>query len=601
MLKLRIVLQKMTMYVMTMVLLSGMPLVVRAEEPATYTYDASSQRWNTDKWVYNSATGVYIPASTQGTTSPPPPSSESTVQEDQTASVDSNATVLDHQNASQDTNVKNSATIDNTLNSGSVSGGANVATNLKAGDAASGNADANTTTINSIHSSMDGETQGVAHFTTNIYGDVVGDITIGPAVDNATIDRSIAINSNTNVSNDDAITNNMNIGAASGDANVKGNNSAGSAKSGNANAVANVLNLINTIIAANKSFVGTINIYGNLNGDILVSPDFIPQLLASNGDNRVNISTSVTSDTNVNDDQSIINNIMLQATSGNANVKDNNGAGSAKTGTANTNLTVLNLTGHAIDAKKCLLVFVNVLGKWVGMIVDAPGATAAAFGSGVINDNLSVNSSDNLSNKARITNNLNLLARSGDANVEDNTSAGDATTGDATASANIANISTSTFKLSDWFGILFINVFGTWVGSFGVDTAAGTLVPLSGMAVSQGTNNGPPNIRLGFQPGAQQLPNIDMTALEKITNGDDSLKSRAVALLSNPTSHGTPGAPLSLAYNNKSSSNDPLASIVTTGGLALAGISGGMTMIRRRRTATNEQGIRHLSGLAIPR
>lgn len=590
---------KLTLYFMSIMLLGGMPMIARAEEPATYTYDGTNQRWNTDKWVYDPVTKVYIPASTSETTAPPAASSDAPANGADGNVPASNATVVDHQNANQDTNANNSATIDNTLNSGSLSGGANVASNLKAGDAASGNADANTTTVNSIHSSMDGDTQGVAHFTTNIYGDVVGDIMIGPAIDNATIDRSININSNTNVSNDDAITNNMNIGAVSGDANVKGNNSAGSAKSGNANAVANVLNLINTIIAANKSFVGTINIYGNLNGDILVSPDFIPQLLASNGDNRVNISTSVTSDTNVNDDQSIINNIRLQATSGNANVKDNTGAGSATTGTANTNLTVLNLTGHAIDAKKCLLVFVNVLGKWVGMIVDAPGATAAAFGSNVINDTVTVNSHDNLTNKARITNNLNLLAKSGDANVHDNTSAGDATTGDATASANIANISTSTFKLSDWFGILFINVFGTWVGSFGVDTAAGTLVPLSGMSLSTGQADiGSPNIRLGFHPNGQTLPTIDYAALEKLTNGDESLKRQAIGLLSNPNQTPTPGAPLSASYNN---GTDPLASIATTGGFAIAGISGAMMLLRRRRRVANEHAAaRFLTGLALP-
>ena len=64
-------------------------------------------------------------------------------------------------------------------------------------------------------------------------------------------------------------------------------------------------------------------------------------------------------------------------------------------------------------------------------------------------------------------------AQSGNATVRNNTLGGNATTGDAKTSVNVMNLANSSFNLSDWFGILFINVFGNWYGSFGVDTAAG--------------------------------------------------------------------------------------------------------------------------------
>jgi hypothetical protein len=35
------------------------------------------------------------------------------------------------------------------------------------------------------------------------------------------------------------------------------------------------------------------------------------------------------------------------------------------------------------------------------------------------------------------------------------------------------NLSGSQLSLADWFGVLFINVLGTWHGSFGIDTPAG--------------------------------------------------------------------------------------------------------------------------------
>src|SRR5690606_15758835 len=111
--------------------------------------------------------------------------------------------------------------------------------------------------------------------------------------------------------------------------------------------------------------------------------------------------------------------------------------------------------------------------EWVGLIVDAPaGSTSAALGSGV-SENGFGKANYNVDTNSEITNNVHVNAESGDANVTGNTKAGDATSGDATASANIANIVNSSFSLSGWFGILFINVFGSWNGSFGVDTAAG--------------------------------------------------------------------------------------------------------------------------------
>jgi hypothetical protein len=136
---------------------------------------------------------------------------------------------------------------------------------------------------------------------------------------------------------------------------------------------------------------------------------------------------------------------------------------------------LLNILGHEVVAENSLLVFVNVLGTWVGMIVDTPtGATSAALGSGVARHAANRPTTDVTSeNTVHLTNNLNLNSASGNALVADNHSAGNARSGDATASVNIANIVGSQFGLSDWFGVLYVNVFGSWLGSFGIDTAAG--------------------------------------------------------------------------------------------------------------------------------
>lgn len=495
----------MTLYILVAVMLSGTPAAVYAAEPTsgaktdppkTYTYDPITKRWNSNTWIYNKETDSYIPAPVTSPASAPVPVATAT-----NSPTDSGGAAITDKTtqASSDTTVNNDIKVDNNLLSDAKSGDSSVASNTNAGDAKTGDASATTTIVNSVHSTVGGDTSGIAQFTVDLNGDVVGDITIGPDIKNAVVNNRTDLSANTDVDNNIGLTNNVTLGAASGNASVVKNTQAGSAATGNANSVANILNLINTIIAANKSFVGTINIYGNLNGDILISPEFIPQLIASNA--TITDTLNLSDTTVINDDNSIVNNVKLDAATGNATVSGNTTAGTAKTGTASTNLTVLNLTGHEVDASNSLLVFVNVLGKWVGMIVDAPNATAAALGSGVINNKTNLSTTANLNNDTSITNNIDLSALTGNASVTNNTLAGSATSGDATASANIANISTSVFHLSDWFGVLFINVYGQWIGSFGIDTKAGTVKPLAIHNTKHGGKyNVAQNIHFGFNP-----------------------------------------------------------------------------------------------------
>jgi hypothetical protein len=109
------------------------------------------------------------------------------------------------------------------------------------------------------------------------------------------------------------------------------------------------------------------------------------------------------------------------------------------------------------------------------MIVDAPaGATAAMIGNGVKSDDVyapdvTLRSTSNHG----ITNTIDVTAGSGDATVANNTNGGNATTGNANAFVNIANVSNSSLSLTGWFGLLFINITGDWLGSFQIDTPYG--------------------------------------------------------------------------------------------------------------------------------
>jgi hypothetical protein len=493
-----------------------------------YSYNPTTGMWDTTQWIYDTPSGKYIPNVVSTKTAPMP----ATNQNVSTATGPDSTKVVN-------TNSQNNALFDlfydarisHSLNSTTSSGNAAVMGNMIAGSALSGNATDVANILNLLQSSFGLQSAAnLLTFTANINGNVVGDLTIDPtqlgpnslAINNSTAQNNITINSQGSGLIDNKIT----LGAKSGNSTAENNTTAGNATSGSANAIANVVNILNSAIAAKKSFLGVININGNLDGDILLPPNFIDQLIASNAPHAtVNISSLKTNNVvgNLSSNQVINNNINLGAASGSATVDSNTNAGSATTGSGNTSLTIFNLTGRQVSASNSLLVFVNVLGKWVGLIMNAPsGSNAAALGGNVsenkvVENNVLVNEKTN----NVINNDINVTAASGNALVKNNTNAGNATSGGATASANIMNIIGSNFQLSDWFGLLFINVLGYWHGSFGVNTDAGNTITEYASQASSNTPSDAPveTVVFGFKP---QNKTLKLTASNSSSGSNNS-------------------------------------------------------------------------------
>ncbi len=405
------------------------------------------------------------------------------------------------------------ATVTNNLTGLAGSGNSFVTNNTYGGSAGTGNAQDMATIINQLQSTSNafGPGSNVITFTDNINGDVNGDLLLNPAAlgssiqgtgpgsnntGNTNLDNNLTINNSANTS----INNDISVGANSGDATVSSNTYGGDATTGSAKAIANVVNMINSALTAGKSFIGTININGNLNGDILLPPNFIDQLIADNvptvsitgpgSNNTSNTNTSNNTNITNTNNQGITNTVNAGANSGAANVSNNTTGGNATSGTANTHITAFNLTGSKVIGANAILVFVNVTGQWIGLIVNAPaGATAAELGGGITStgpnsnntNNTDVNNDATVNNTAnqQINNKITTAAKSGAANVSNNTHGGNATSGNADSAVNLLNVENSTLDLSNWFGILFINVFGTWHGSFGINTSAGDPIAAS--------------------------------------------------------------------------------------------------------------------------
>lgn len=536
------------------------------KEDVDYSYNPDTSRWDTKNFVYDAPSGTYVPNTPKAVVEAPATAKTQASGSENDGSPGGSTSVNGQSNNTGVFDNFYNASISNNLKSMSRSGNVAVLANTAAGGGLSGNADTIATIMNLLQSSTGYSGGDVANFTANVDGDVVGDLLIDPAQ----IGQMQGLNSfkseaNNNLTVNDRgsglINNDIQLGAATGDARIADNTLAGDATTGNANAVANVVNVINSIIAFQQSFIGTININGNLDGDILLPQGLLSQLLATGAGSQNNASTTVNNNLtgNFSDNSSVNNNIGLAAASGNASVGNNTKAGSATTGAANTNLTLLNLTGRQVVGQDALLVFVNVLGSWVGLIMNAPsGTNTAALGDSTsaitTNNNIVLNSDTNNA----IVNNIDLDARSGDATVENNTEAGNARSGMATASANVSNIINSNLSLANWFGVLFINVFGSWNGSFGVNTAAGNL-PVSGpgastiMSSSSGGNGG--GAVFAFAPASGTVGNtsyaIESTAVDSTEAPSEASNSPVLAAVSQnqPSDPGSGFAGQGMGFN----------------------------------------------------
>lgn len=415
----------------------------------------------------------------------------------------------DEDSSSSDTDL----TVDQDTNISSLSGSVAVSDTKKVGDVSTSQATASSNTLNIIQSDTNISEEGnLVTFTKDIQGDVTGDILIDPgAIPSDGKDERTRLDVNTTTSQ--TLNNDVTVRAATGDISVESARKVGDTSTGNAEAVANIVNLINSAVTSGKSFFGVINILGNLDGDILLPSEYIAGLLANNSTTKAaeeqNSLTMSIGDTPGLEQQfsnniAINNNVGLTAASGRASADNVRRIGDVTTGDASTNLTIYNLANTQVNGGNTLLVFVNVLGTWTGFIVDAPtGQTSAVLGGGdasIAAKESPVSGSINAATSTTVNNNVNVSANSGNVSLANIRNTGNISTGDASASANIINIVNSQLSLANWFGILFINVFGTWNGSFGVNTEAGDPPDPSGT----NGNNQPdePKVLVAFKAAA---------------------------------------------------------------------------------------------------
>jgi len=336
--------------------------------------------------------------------------------------------------------------------------------------------------------------------------------------------------------NQATLKNDITINAVSGENNTVKNTGEGDIETGDATAVAALVNFLNTNLVVEEWMIGVVNIFGELLGDIVLpkdqdspqqpQPQAGPPLAeATSNEVAANQATGPDSENsssvdkesnyvfeNINDAE-VLNNIETTAVTGTNTASYNTGPGKVEDGNATVGVQETNIANNNAvgDGETFWLVLVNKMGEWVGNIVGAEGETiagnlviseseipqftdgnqenleqAANVATGPDSQNLSsVSDEQNLTvkneNEAKIENDIKIVAQSGKNSGSYNTLGGDVNAGDADVGLSLVNFVNNNL-VGKKLIVLVVDVLGKWVGD---------IVPPDQEQQSSGQGGGP--------------------------------------------------------------------------------------------------------------
>lgn len=230
-------------------------------------------------------------------------------------------------------------------------------------------------------------------------------------------------------------------------------------ETGNANAVAGVINLINTNIVGDNWLLAIINILGNWTGDLIVPGEGL--LFTSNSGMQFGQVM------NVNEAVNVENNVSAEAGTGNNSISGADSA-SISTGEASAKASAFNLVNTNIVNNNWFFLIINNSGNWVGRVMnwgadgDQENIFEYSFGSlagaaGPVFDVYNYNSAANVKNTVQTA------ANTGNNDIK-NSGAASISTGNANAWASAFNFVNTNIVGNNWlFGV--VNNAGTWNGN----------------------------------------------------------------------------------------------------------------------------------------
>lgn len=316
--------------------------------------------------------------------------------------------------------------------------------------------DINTTSVNSQ----------IIYQTINIFLDENGNLDLTKPISIAEHIASISADPTTDVVMKDAnnyatVDNAIVSSADTGDNTASGNGSV-IINTGNAYSIVSLINKVNLTLVDSTIHVITINIYGNLNGNIIL-PDL----------NNPSACTSCSIAMTVNNQANVTNNINNIANTGDNTIASS--SGSITTGNATNMVNITNILNTVLYEALFGHIYVNAFGTWNGSFLGWEDNPSQNGGTSLDISTLSPTGTDTSgctqcsvflqsTNSADITNNISNSANTGNNTTYGNN--GSVVTGNAYAFTNLINLINSTFIHTT--GLLgFINIFGTLNGDIG--------------------------------------------------------------------------------------------------------------------------------------
>lgn len=230
---------------------------------------------------------------------------------------------------------------------------------------------------------------------------------------------------------------------------------------GNAYSIVSLVNKVNFTVINSVIHIVSINIFGSLNGNIIL-PDFTQSTSCATCGVTLVASNSAT----------VVNNVDSQSISGQNTI---NGNGSINTGDAaslvnNLNIVNTNFVGTTVQG-----LFINLVGNWSGNFIGwnafdpkSGGATLMFYSTGPLLSGTSncptcAVGDVSIYNSAYVENNVVSFANSGGNTINGN---GNINTGSAFSTISLINFVNANFINSiGFFG--FLNIFGDWTGDIG--------------------------------------------------------------------------------------------------------------------------------------
>lgn len=273
--------------------------------------------------------------------------------------------------------------------------------------------------------------------------------------------KTLTVDNNNNAD----VSNNADISASTGS--NTGNNNLGNVdlNTGDATAMANLVNLLNTNVVGSNFELFVLNINGSGLNEINLN-DAWKQLEEKMGGsglyvvgdvNSSNMKLFISNENNAN----LTNNVNVSAGTGNNDASGNNNS-ATQTGNTQAIANVVNFTNTNILGSKFFLGIITVTGQFDGnLILPRP-----EFFSNIYNYNYLTKSGSTMTenqNTAEINNTVNSTADTGGNQANGNSGSSTVTTGDATSTVNSLNVANTDIRENDWF-YLSLNALGGWSG-----------------------------------------------------------------------------------------------------------------------------------------